>query len=564
MINKIKAMKLGDLLIYSGKLNNDQLNEALTLQKKSGQKLGEILVEKGWVNEKDIIETLEQQMGIERYDIQNNVVEPEIPKLITENLARRYLAIPVNINENTKKLTVAMYDPLNIYAIDDIEIATGLKIEPVLASKKDISGAIDQFFGKQNAEKAIEDFSKQYSEDGIESNISEESLEAIRQAPVVRLVNSVIKQALKSRASDIHIEPFDTIVRIRYRIDGQLQEVMTPSINTHSAIVTRIKIIAGLNIAEKRNPQDGRVEMQIDDKTIDMRISILPTVHGEKIVIRLLDRANFLMSKTDLGFTEENLKTFEDILDIPNGIILVTGPTGSGKTTTLYTVLSDFNDIATNIITVEDPVEYRLDGINQVQVNEKAGLTFAKGLRSILRQDPDIIMIGEIRDMETAQIAVRAAITGHIVISTLHTNDAPSTIMRLIDMGVKPYLISTSVKGIVAQRLVRTICPHCKESYFITESEKKLLNVQEDMQLFRGKGCKKCYNSGYMGRTAIHELMRMTSDVRKEIDKTESTDAIRAAADRQGMKTLRDNCIDLVIEGKTTVEEMLRVAYTVE
>lgn len=562
MINKIRTMKLGDLLIYSGKLNSEQLSEALGLQKKTGQKLGEILVEKGWVNEQDIIETLEQQMGIEKYDIHNNTVEAEIPKLISENLARRYLAIPVKFNENSKKLTVAMYDPLNIYAIDDIEIATGLRIEPVLASKKEISNAIDQFFGKQNAEKAIEDFSKQYTDDNIESNQSEESLEAIKKAPVVRLVNSIIKQALKSRASDIHIEPFETLVRIRFRIDGQLQEVMTPSINTHSAIVTRIKIIAGLNIAEKRNPQDGRVEMQIDEKIVDMRISILPTVHGEKIVIRLLDRSNFLMSKTDLGFTKGNLKIFEEILDIPNGIILVTGPTGSGKTTTLYTALSDFNDVATNIITVEDPVEYRLDGINQVQVNEKAGLTFSAGLRSILRQDPDIIMIGEIRDMETAQIAVRAAITGHIVISTLHTNDAPATIMRLIDMGVKPYLISTSVKGIVAQRLVRTICPHCKESYPITPAEKEILNISEDITLFRGAGCKKCYESGYLGRTSIHEIMKMTTEIRKEIETTESTDLIREAANKQGMKTLEDNCRDLVIQGKTTVEEMLRVAYT--
>jgi type IV pilus assembly protein PilB len=557
-----KTMKLGDLLIFTGKINNDQLTEALRLQKKTGQKLGEILVELGWVNEKDIISTLEDQMGIERFDIQNNVVEPEIPKLISENLARRYNAIPVKING--ERLTVAMYDPLNIYAIDDIEIATGLKIEPVLASKKAIVSAIDQFFGKQNAEKAIEDFSKEYSNGDSDSNISEESLEAIKNAPVVRLVNSIIKQALKARASDIHIEPFESIVRIRFRIDGDLQEIMTPSKNTHSAIVTRIKIIASLNIAEKRNPQDGRVEMEIDDRMIDMRISILPTVYGEKIVIRLLDRTTALISKENLGFTPSNMKLFDDILDIPNGIILVTGPTGSGKTTTLYTVLSDFNDVSTNIITVEDPVEYRLEGINQVQVNEKAGLTFASGLRSILRQDPDIIMIGEIRDMETAQIAVRAAITGHIVISTLHTNDAPATIMRLIDMGIKPYLISTSVKGIVAQRLVKRICTHCKESYTITVTEKKILKIQEDIKLYRGTGCNKCFNTGYLGRIAIHEIMKMTSDIRKEIDTSESIDLIREAAKKQGMSTLEDNCRELVLSGTTTVDEMLRISETVE
>jgi len=509
-----KTMKLGDLLIFTGKLNKNQLTEALSIQKKTGQKLGEILVELGWVSEKDIIQTLEEQMGIERYDIQNNVMEPEIPKLISENLARRYTAIPVKITGN--KLTVAMYDPLNIYAIDDIEIATGLKIEPVLANKKDIIGAIDQYFGKQNAEKAIEDFAMQYTNGDAESNVTEESLEAIKNAPVVRLVNSIIKQALKSRASDIHIEPFENIVRIRFRIDGQLQEVMTPAKNTHSAIVTRIKIIASLNIAEKRNPQDGRVEMEIDDRIVDMRISV------------------------------------------------VTGPTGSGKTTTLYSVLNDFNDVATNIITVKDPVEYRLEGINQVQVNEKAGLNFASGLRSILRQDPDVIMIGEIRDMETAQIAVRAAITGHIVISTLHTNDAPSTVMRLVDMGIKPYLISTSVKGIVAQRLVRKICPNCKVTYKITDTEKNVLNIHEDINLYKGEGCNKCFKTGYLGRIAIHEVMKMNAEIRNEIDASKSTDSLRKAAMRQGMKTLEDNCKELVLNGTTTFEEMLRVVHTID
>jgi len=557
-----KTMKLGDLLIFTGKLNKNQLTEALSIQKKTGQKLGEILVELGWVSEKDIIQTLEEQMGIERYDIQNNVMEPEIPKLISENLARRYTAIPVKITGN--KLTVAMYDPLNIYAIDDIEIATGLKIEPVLANKKDIIGAIDQYFGKQNAEKAIEDFAMQYTSGDAESSVTEESLEAIKNAPVVRLVNSIIKQALKSRASDIHIEPFENIVRIRFRIDGQLQEVMTPAKNTHSAIVTRIKIIASLNIAEKRNPQDGRVEMEIDDRIVDMRISVLPTVFGEKIVIRLLDRSNFLKTKKELGFTAENLKLFNNILDIPNGIILVTGPTGSGKTTTLYSVLNDFNNVATNIITVEDPVEYRLEGINQVQVNEKAGLNFASGLRSILRQDPDVIMIGEIRDMETAQIAVRAAITGHIVISTLHTNDAPSTVMRLVDMGIKPYLISTSVKGIVAQRLVRTICPNCKKPVKITKTEKSVLNIHEDINLYKGEGCNKCFKTGYMGRIAIHEVMKLNAEIRLAIEASQSTDSLREAAMRQGMKTLEDNCKELVLNGTTTFEEMLRVVHTID
>ncbi len=558
-----RSHKLGDILLLSGKITEEQLLEALQKQKETGQKLGEVLVSEGWLTEKEIIDTLELQMGIETYNIQSNIVEPEVPKLISESLARRYTAIPVKTMNN--RLIVAMYDPLNIYAIDDIEIATGLKIEPVLATKKDITNAIDQYFGKQSAEKAVADFAREYSGDS-DANVNEESLEAIKNAPVVRLVNSVITQAVKSRASDIHIEPYETIVRIRFRIDGQLQEIMTPAKQTHSPIVTRIKIIANLNIAEKRNPQDGRVEVQIDGMRVDMRISILPTIHGEKIVIRLLDRAGILKSKSQLGFTDYNLQRFNDIMDTPNGIILVTGPTGSGKTTTLYTVLNDFNTVDTNVITVEDPVEYQLDGINQVQVNEKAGLTFASGLRSILRQDPDIIMIGEIRDVETAQIAVRAAITGHIVISTLHTNDAPSTIVRLIDMGVKPYLISSSVKGIVAQRLVRTICPHCRKEVEATFTEKTILGVdpKTTLKLYKGEGCQKCFDTGYLGRIAIHEIMKMTEEIRRIIDVSESTDAIRESTKTQDMRTLYDNCIELVLNGKTTVDELLRVAHTID
>jgi len=561
MDNKEQGMKLGELLVYSGKITQKQLRQALETQKESGRKLGEIIIDKGWASENEVMGVLENQMGIESFDIKEEVIEPEIPKLITENLARRYSAVPVKVVGN--KLKVAMYDPLNIFAIEDIEIATGLKIEPVLSSKKDIIGAIDQYFGKQTAEKAIEDFVKEYNEDK-NAGLDEESLEAIKNAPVVRLVNSIIKQALKSRASDIHIEPLKDTLRIRFRIDGQLQEIMSPSKNTLSALVTRIKIIAGLNIAEKRQPQDGRVQMEIDGRNIDLRISILPTVHGEKTVIRLLDSANALLTKEELGFTETNLRLFNNILDIPNGIILVTGPTGSGKSTTLYSILNDFNKIDTNIVTVEDPVEYKLDGVNQVQVNTKAKLTFANGLRSILRQDPDIIMIGEIRDAETAEIAVRAAITGHIVLSTIHTNDAPSTIMRLADMGIKPFLITTSVKGIVAQRLARTICSNCKKAHIITEEEKEILKIDENITLYKGEGCQKCYNTGYKGRTAVNEIMKVTGTIRNLVDKDATTDEIRQAALEEGMVSLRDNCRELVIKGVTTVEEMLRVAYTID
>ena len=395
--------RLGDILVDSGLITKEKLKEALMLQKISGKKLGEVLTDEEIISEEQIIEVLEFQLGIPHMVLEKHYIDPEIPRLINENLARRYILIPVKREKN--RLTVAMTDPLNIFAIDDVKIATGLDVDAAISTKKDILRAIDEYYGKQHAEKAIEDFKKQYDVQDI-SDFDEELLDEINNAPVVRLVNSIIKQAVKSNASDIHIEPFEDRLRVRFRIDGDLQEIMNPSKTTHSAIVTRIKIMGNMNIAEKRVPQDGRIEIIIDDKDIDLRISVLPTVYGEKVVIRLLDRSNFLMSRTDLGFTKENEKLFESIIRNPNGIILVTGPTGSGKTTTLYTILRELNQINKNIITVEDPVEYRLPGVSQVPVNIKAGLTFANALRSILRQDPDIIMIGEIRDAETAQIAV--------------------------------------------------------------------------------------------------------------------------------------------------------------
>lgn len=560
MYNRNK-MKLGDLLVSVGKITEQQLNEALKVQKMSGRKLGEILVEKGYVTEMDIIQVLEFQLGIPHVDLNSFFIDPEIPKMIPEHLARRYLVIP--IKKERGKLLVAMADPLNIFAIDDIKMATNFEVDPVIATKHDILNAIDYYFGSQVAEKAIEDFKKQYDVEDIEE-IDDEIINEVNSAPVVRLVNTIIRQAVKARASDIHIEPFENQVRIRFRIDGELKEIMTTAKSTHSAIITRIKIMGKMNIAEKRIPQDGRVEINIDGSEVDLRISTLPTVYGEKIVIRLLDRTNFLLSKEQLGFTSENLERFDRIIQNPYGIILVTGPTGSGKTTTLYTVLNEVNTIGKNIITVEDPVEYRMDGINQVQVNNKAGLTFANGLRSILRQDPDIIMIGEIRDAETASIAVRAAITGHLVISTMHTNDAPATVSRLLDMGIQPYLISSSLVGVVAQRLVRRICNRCRISYKPDEKERKLLNIDENTLLYKGKGCSHCFNSGYKGRIAIHEIMPINSDIRELIDNSASINQLREAALKNGMITLRENCRELVLKGVTTYQELIRVTYTLE
>ncbi|WP_427339164.1 type II secretion system ATPase GspE [Caloranaerobacter sp. DY30410] len=553
--------RLGELLISAGKITEEQLKNALEEQKKTGKKLGELLVEKGYIKEGEIIEVLEYQLGIPHMDLDKYFIDPEVPKIIPEKLARRHTLIPIKKDGN--KLIVAMADPLNIFAIDDIKIATGLDVEPVISTRKDILNSIEQYYGKEIAEKAVEDFKKQYNVDDI-NEIDEEIITQINNAPVVRLINSIIKQAVNSRASDIHIEPFENRLRIRFRIDGQLQEIMSPSISTHSAIVTRIKIMGKMNIAEKRIPQDGRLEMNIDGREIDLRISTMPTVYGEKVVIRLLDRGNFLFNKEQLGFIDENLLRFDKIVKNPNGIILVTGPTGSGKTTTLYALLRELNSMDKNIITLEDPVEYKLDGINQVQINNKAGLTFATGLRSILRQDPDIIMVGEIRDEETARLAVRAAITGHLVISTMHTNDAPSTVARLIDMGIEPYLISSSLVGVISQRLVRKICDNCKISYTPDQIEIKSLNIDENTRLFKGKGCSQCYNTGYKGRTAIHEIMIIDKEIRRLIDENASNDILRINSLKNGMITLRENCRYLVLEGITTFEELMRVTYTIE
>lgn len=558
-----RKMKLGDLLVSVGKITEEQLNQALKEQKISGRKLGEILVDNKYITEIDIIQVLEFQLGIPHVDLSKYFIDPEVPKLIPENLAKRNILIP--IRQERGKLIVAMSDPLNIFAIDDIKITSGMEIEPVISTKKDIFSAIEQHYGKQTAEKAIEDFKKQYKVDDIDT-IDEEVLNEINNAPVVRLINSIIRQAIKAKASDIHIEPFETSIRVRFRIDGELKEIMSPTKSTHSAIVTRIKIMGKMDIAEKRIPQDGRVETEVDGHEVDLRISVLPTVYGEKVVIRLLDRSSFLLSKAQLGFTENNVKRFDNIIKNSNGIILVTGPTGSGKTTTLYTVLRELNTINKNIITVEDPVEYRLDGINQVQVNTKAGLTFASGLRSILRQDPDIIMIGEIRDVETAEIAVRASITGHLVISTMHTNDAPSTVSRLIDMGIEPYLITSSVVGVVAQRLARRICESCKTGYEASDDEKEILGVDinESIKLYKGKGCNSCFNSGYKGRIAIHEVMPMTKEIRELVNMRRSVDLIRDKAVEDGMDTLKDNCIDLIKKGITTIEELIKIAHNME
>jgi type IV pilus assembly protein PilB len=552
---------LGELLIEAELITRDQLDEALTLQKSSGKKLGEVLLDMNAISERKILEILEFQLQVPLVDLGLFEIDKEAPLLINEAMARRHNILPIS-RENSQ-IILAMSDPLNFQAIDDVRLFSGMTVKPVIALQAEIISMIDRYYSREGAEKAVEDISKDFNFEQI-SEQDADQLSEIKNAPVVRLVNSIIQHAVRARASDIHIEPFETSLRVRFRIDGELQEIMKSTKTAHPALVTRIKIMSKLDIAEKRLPQDGRIEMTVEGRDVDLRISLLPTVYGEKVVMRILGRNDMLMSKAQLGFSEDNVVLFNRIIRSSNGIILVTGPTGSGKTTTLYAVLRELNKINRNIITVEDPVEYHLEGISQVQVNVKAGLTFANGLRSILRQDPDIIMIGEIRDAETAQIAVRAAITGHLVLATVHTNDTASTITRLIDMGIEPYLVSSSVVGITAQRLMRRICSNCKTSYIPDRTEMEILKIREPIPVFRGAGCSSCNHTGYRGRIAIHEILPINSQIRELIDKKASIDHVRSVAIRQGTTTLRENSTALVLKGVTTTEELLKVTYSVE
>lgn len=559
----IKNIPIGQILLDSKLITYDQLKNALAFQKKNpSTRIGDILIEEGIITEIGLMRALESRLKVQYVDISTIELDEKIINLLPEEIAKKYSVIPIDVTDNL--LTIASSDPMDFYAIDDIRLATNMEIKVVLSTSSDIQNALSHAYRQQHVVNAADDVSREFDIDGLENVTYDMVDEKIDNAPIVRLVYSIIQQAIKLDASDIHIEPMENTIRVRMRVDGVLHEHMKIPVAAHSAIITRLKIMGGMNIAEKRIPQDGKVETILEGKAVDLRLSSLPTVTGEKMVIRILGGAGSMKTRLQLGLSEENEKLFDKILKNPHGIILVSGPTGSGKTTTLYTLLSEYNKPSVNIITVEDPVEYRLQGINQVQINTKAGLTFASGLRSILRQDPNIIMVGEIRDAETAQIAVRAAITGHIVLSTIHTNDAASTISRLIDMDIEPYLVSSGVIGIVAQRLVRKICPKCKISYESDYSEKTLLNIDDGILLYKGAGCTFCGNTGYKGRTAIHEVLALTKDIRKLIDARAADDTIRQKSIEDGMITLNDCCIKLVLNGITTVEELLSVTYSMD
>ncbi|MCD7726696.1 MAG: Flp pilus assembly complex ATPase component TadA [Clostridiales bacterium] len=559
-----KKLRLGDVLVNSGVITAQELGRGLELQKGSGRKLGETLVDEGLATEENIARALSSQLQYDMVDLQNIEIPEEILKLVPPNVLKKYQMLPFEYSpDNVNVLRVAMADPMDMAAMDDVNIITNLQVEPVVATTRSVMLAIDRYYGQAEVNSALEEYAKEKESQMIE----QEDLysEDVNNSPIVQLVKGMIEQAVRQRASDIHIEPMERQVRIRYRIDGALYEKATYNIRLLPAIVARIKIIGGMDISEKRKPQDGRITQIVDRREFDIRVSILPTVYGEKIVMRLTSKNALTREKSQLGLSPEELKKFDHILQNPHGILLVTGPTGSGKSTTLYTALSELNQEAVNIITVEDPVEANIDGVNQVQVNNKANLTFASALRSILRQDPDIIMIGEIRDQETASIAVQASITGHLVVSTLHTNSAASTITRLADMGIEPYLIADSTIGVIAQRLVRRLCPECKKAKKANADELEMLMLEPDadVTIYEPCGCPKCDGTGFRGRIGVYEIMEVTQPLKTIISRNGSAEDIKEKALEEGMHTLRMSATRYVLQGITSVPEMMRVSFDI-
>lgn len=548
----MRKKRLGDLFIDSGLITNDQLSSALQA-KLPDEKLGDTLLKEGYITEQQLIEMLEFQLGVPHINIFQYPIEKETVQLVPQEIAKHHQVMPMKIEDN--QLFVAMADPMDYYAIEELRMTTGFQIVPAIAKKEELQRTISKYYDIQ-----------QSVDDVMDGYLPEESMEEAgitdEDSPIVRLVNQMISNAVSQRASDIHFDPQEAELKIRYRIDGVLMTERTLPRHMQNVILARLKIMANLNITESRIPQDGRIKMNVNLKPIDIRISTLPSVYGEKVVMRILDLSNALDRLDKIGFSEENETTFKNIIRNPNGIVLITGPTGSGKSSTLYAALNQLNEEQVNIITIEDPVEYQLAGINQVQVNEEIGMTFSTGLRSILRQDPDIVMIGEIRDVETAQIAIRASLTGHLVLSTLHTNSAVAALTRLIDMGVEPFLISSSLTGVVAQRLVRRVCRDCSAAVEPSEREAEIFsqaNIQID-QIQRGKGCVSCNNTGYRGRIAIHEVLPINDEIRRLIMTSASASEIQSYVKESGILFLFDDGLQKVKQGLTTTEEILRVA----
>ena len=550
-----KKIRIGDVLVAAGAITEEQLQEGLAKQKETGRKLGNALVDLGFISNDMLITVLTTQLGIDYIELKGAKIEEKVIHMVPENMVTKY---------NPNILKVAMADPMDIMAMDDIGLVTNLQVEPMLASEEGIRNAIDKYYGSAQAMEAAEAY-RQEQQNVLGGGDEEEGNEEIDNSPIVLLVKQIIEGGVRQRASDIHIEALENSVRVRYRIDGALKQVMSYDLSILAGITARIKIIGGMDIAEKRKPQDGRITIMVDRREFDVRVSILPTVFGEKTVMRLTSKDGLTKPKSALGFDAEQEKVFDNILSNPHGIILVTGPTGSGKSTTLYTSLSELNTEDVNIITVEDPVEANINGINQVQVNNKADMTFAAALRSILRQDPDIIMIGEIRDGETAGIAVQAAITGHLVVSTLHTNSAASTITRLIDMGIESYIAGDAVVGVIAQRLVRRLCTTCKQPRLVEDDERVQLGVpadEEDVIIYEPQGCPLCNDTGYSGRIGVYEMMPVSRELQAVIASGATADVIEKQALKEGMLTLKMGAAKHVLDGITSIAEMNKIVHS--
>lgn len=549
--------RLGDLLVEVGLMTAGQLENALQIQRQTKERIGKVILDLGYINEEQLIKILKDQLGVQYISLNPDAINREAVFTIPAHIAEKYKVIPVR--KEGSKLTLAMADPTNFYAIDDVRLITGCEVEPAIVREVEVLRAISKMYGVADlVEKAVKRLQP-------EETLETEELLLSDNAPIIGIVNNLFSQAVRERASDIHIEPQEGNLRVRFRIDGMLREISSLTMDIYSALISRIKIMGNLDISERRVPQDGNIQLQEEGRTIDVRVSTLPTIYGEKIVMRILDKKTVMLDIAQLSFSSINLYTYRRLFTQSYGMILVTGPTGSGKTTTLYSTLRELNTSEKNIITIEDPVEYRLEGINQVQVNTKTGMTFAGGLRAVLRQDPNIVMVGEIRDGETADIAIRAALTGHLVLSTLHTNDAPGAVSRLLDMGVEPFLVASSVLGIMAQRLVRIICPNCKQSYTpaADSPERTFLELTETeiVTLYKGGGCPECGNSGYKGRLSIHEVMPVSSKMRELITQRKSADEVRAVAAQAGMLFMRHDGIQKALAGQTTISEVMRVAY---
>lgn len=552
----MRRKRIGELLLQTGLITEEQLDLALRKQSEEDRRLGDILVDEGFITEQQLIEVIEFQLGVPHVDLERFAIDPEVLSLVSEDVAKRYQVLPLYARDN--RLSVAMVDPLDFYTIDHLSKTTGMQIDPAIATREGMARALDRYYGLQES---VSEVLRQVRTEEIDAQeVSSED------APVVRMVNQLIEQAADQRTSDIHFDPQKDELVVRYRIDGTLHTRMRLPKHLQPMVTARLKIMASLNIAERRLPQDGRIQMQIRGRPIDIRVAVLPTIHGEKVVLRLLDPKESVSRIENLGFSAKNLDAFVRMIEAPNGIVLVTGPTGSGKSTTLYAALQRLNQEQVNIITVEDPVEYRLEGVNQVQVNTAIGLTYAAGLRSILREDPDIIMVGEIRDEETAEIAIRSALTGHLVLSTLHTNDAPSSIDRLLDMGVPSYLLASTLRGVVAQRLVRRICPDCRISYEPQPEEVTLLSQHgfAIQNLWQGRGCNFCNHTGYRGRLAVHELLPINRELRSLILERAPLDAYRDWGNRNGYDSMLVDGLRKVVDGLTTVTEVLKVVLTEE